>query len=485
VKAEMASYVMFNGVQTSGTTPKKQQASEMVAQTLVRPALPHLPPPCPAGINPASSPYQSALGHDISAQLSGGQVEVGRLKLKTPTSVFLCSFEGLKFLHSRIPTALERHGEGRLDMEQLYAMVLPSAYKTATTKFGASLLIRLVQYSAPAQRQRMVLRLLPSVHALAIHFEGHKVITGLLSHSRQDLQNLLTKEVAKVAVELSLCSPGSRVIQAAVKCSVPGAAAVVEISQRLAAVCFHLAKDKFGSKVLCTLLTCVAPLHTSQLRTSLLHILPQLSKHGHGHRVVKRLYRHGSSKECFAVSRHLLNHLPALMASPHGSQLVGSIVLSRAPKSGDRGWQVLDKLVRLVVTITDQLGAEETAEKVLGEVLELESLRKVAIGYLANTGAVVKEMGKNGKGHRIEEYAWMQELAGGCKPAVTFVDLPKFLLLLEVTNGLLNNNGENMEEWKVADRCLKAATVQLLKKCEHLLKTGNSTAFELDELHPE
>ena len=147
--------------------------------------------------------------------------------------------------------------------------------------------------------------------------------------------------------------------------------------------------------------------------------------------------------------------------------------------------QVLDKLVRLVMTITDLLGAEETAEKVLGEVLELESLRKVAIGYLANTGAVVKEMGKNGKGHRIEEYAWMQELAGSCKPAVTFVDLPKFLLLLEVTNGLLNNNEGNMEEWKVADRCLKVATVQLLKKCEHLLKTGNSTAFELDELHPE
>ena len=142
--------------------------------------------------------------------------------------------------------------------------------------------------------------------------------------------------------------------------------------------------------------------------------------------------------------------------------------------------------MKLVVSMTDQFGAEETAEKVLGEVLELETLRKVAIGYLANTGAVVKEMGKNGKGHRIEEYAWMQELAGGCKPAVTFIDLPKFLLLLEVTNGLLNNNnGENMEVWKAVDRCLKAATVQLLKKCERLLKTGNSTAFELDELHAE
>ena len=82
-----------------------------------------------------------------------------------------------------------RHGEGRLGLEQLYAMVLPSAYKIATTKFGANLLLRLVemnilklleqfstqvQYSAPAQRQRMVLRLLPNINALAIHFEGQK-----------------------------------------------------------------------------------------------------------------------------------------------------------------------------------------------------------------------------------------------------------------------------------------------------------------------
>ena len=40
--------------------------------------------------------------------------------------------------------SLHRHGEGRLDLEQLYAMVLPSVYKTATTKFGANLLLRLV-----------------------------------------------------------------------------------------------------------------------------------------------------------------------------------------------------------------------------------------------------------------------------------------------------------------------------------------------------
>lgn len=226
------------------------------------------------------------------------------------------------------------------------------------------------------------------------------------------------------------------------------------------------------------------PLHTSQLRTSLVHLLPDLSKDGNGHRVVKRLYRHGSSKECFAVSRHLLSRLPAHMASPHGSQLVGSIVLSRAPKSGDRGWQVLDNLVRLVVTMADQFGVEETAEKVL-EVLKLETLRKVAIGYLANTGAVVKEMGKNGKGHRIEEYSWMQELAGNGRPAVTFVDLPKLFLLLEVTNNLLNKNEENHEVWKATDKVLKEATVQLLKKCELLMKTGNSTAFELDELHSE
>ena len=147
--------------------------------------------------------------------------------------------------------------------------------------------------------------------------------------------------------------------------------------------------------------------------------------------------------------------------------------------------QVLDKLVRLVVTTTNRAnsGVVDSAFD-LGEVLQLEPLRKVAIGYLANTGAVVKEMGKNGRGHRIEEYSWMTDLAGGCKPAVTFIDLPKFLLLLEVTNGLLNN-GKNMEEWKAVNGCLRAATVQLLKKCEKLLKTGNSTAFELDEHHAE
>ena len=33
------------------------------------------------------------------------------------------------------------------------------------------------------------------------------------------------------------------------KYSIPGAAAVVDISQRLAATCSQLAKDKFGSKV--------------------------------------------------------------------------------------------------------------------------------------------------------------------------------------------------------------------------------------------
>ena len=70
--SEITSKVMMSEVQTSSgeTTPKKQQASEMVAQTLVRPTLPPLPPPCPASINPASSPYQSALAHDISAQVS-------------------------------------------------------------------------------------------------------------------------------------------------------------------------------------------------------------------------------------------------------------------------------------------------------------------------------------------------------------------------------------------------------------------------------
>ena len=93
----------------------------------------------------------------VTFQVSGGPV---KLKLKTATSLFLCSPQGLSFLHSRIPIALERwlpmefhiweatfccrHGEGRLDLEQLYAMVLPTVFKIATSKFGAALLLRLV-----------------------------------------------------------------------------------------------------------------------------------------------------------------------------------------------------------------------------------------------------------------------------------------------------------------------------------------------------
>ena len=37
--------------------------------------------------------------------------------------------------------------------------------------------------------------------------------------------------------------------QTAVKSSIPGAASVVDITQKLADNCFQLAKDKFGSKV--------------------------------------------------------------------------------------------------------------------------------------------------------------------------------------------------------------------------------------------
>ena len=44
------------------------------------------------------------------------------------------------------------------------------------------------------------------------------------------------------------------------------------------------------------------------------------------------------------------------MGSPHGSQLIRSVVLSRAPKSGDRGWQVLDKLVMLGVALSENKG---------------------------------------------------------------------------------------------------------------------------------
>ena len=63
----MAVPMIFNA---PSATPKKQQASKMVAQTLVRPAPLPLPQPCPACVNPSSSPYQSALGHDISTQVT-------------------------------------------------------------------------------------------------------------------------------------------------------------------------------------------------------------------------------------------------------------------------------------------------------------------------------------------------------------------------------------------------------------------------------
>ena len=146
--------------------------------------------------------------------------------------------------------------------------------------------------------------------------------------------------------------------------------------------------------------------------------------------------------------------------------------------------QVLDKLVRLTVAIADCSEVEEAVKKVLEELMAQPMLRELAGGYLVNTGAVVKEMGKNGKGHRIEEYSWMQELAGGDKPGATLIDLPKFLLLLETTNGLLND-GKNVEVWKAVSGGLRSATAHLLKECEVLLKTGNSTVFELDELHDE
>jgi len=287
------------------------------------------------------------------------------------------------------------------------------------------------------------------------------------------------------------------VIQTAVKSSIPGAAAVVDITQKLAANCFQLVKDKFGSKVLCTLLTCVAPLHTAALRSNLIRLLKELPWHAHGHRVVKRLYHEGSSKECAAISKYLLNNLRALMGSPHGSQLIRSVVLSRAPKSGDRGWQVLDKLVMLGVDLSENKGTG-AVQNVLEMLVKEPAVRKLASGYLANTGAVVNEMSKRcvvrsrgetycgdalwrEKGHRIEEYSWMQELASGGKPALAAPDLPKLLLLLEITNGVLNKE-EDVEVWKENSACIKETTVALLKECEIMLKAGNATVFELDEV---
>ena len=108
---------------------------------------------------------------------------------------------------------------------------------------------------------------------------------------------------------------------------------------------------------------------------------------------MKRLYHEGSSKECAAISKYLLNNLQALMGSPHGSQLIRSVVLSRAPKSGDRGWQVLDKLVMLGVDLSENKGTR-AVQNVLEMLAREPATRKLASGYLANTGAVVNEMSK-------------------------------------------------------------------------------------------
>ena len=47
------------------------------------------------------------------------------------------------------------------------------------------------------------------------------------------------------------------------------------------------------------------------------------------------------------------------------------------------------------------------------------------------------------------------------------------------------NDEKNVEVWKAVSGGLRSATAHLLKECEVLLKTGNSTVFELDELHDE
>ena len=60
-------------------------------------------------------------------------------------------------------------------------------------------------------------------------------------------------------------------------------------------------------------------------------------------------------------------------------------------------------------------------------------------------------------------------------------DLPKLLLLLEITNGVLNKE-EDVEVWKENSACIKETTVALLKECEIMLKAGNATVFELDEV---
>ena len=44
------------------------------------------------------------------------------------------------------------------------------------------------------------------------------------------------------------------------------------------------------------------------------------------------------------------------------------------------------------------------------------------------------------------------------------------------------NKEEDVEVRKKNSACIKETTVALLKECEIMLKTGNATVFELDEV---
>jgi hypothetical protein len=225
----------------AGAPLVKLQASAMVAQ----PVGPHrppdclaLPPPCPAPLHarPATSLLQELPAHQFPS-----------------TRLFLCSPAGLQFLHPRIPLALQRHGEGGLGLEQLYSLLLPVPAYYATTHYGGLLLARLIEFSSPTQRQRLVLRLVPRVAELALHEEGHRAVVGLLRHSGPELQLLLVRELGRVeGAALCCCGPGSRVVQEAVKATAPSSDArqeLVLLAGRLAGIALHVAMDKYGSKV--------------------------------------------------------------------------------------------------------------------------------------------------------------------------------------------------------------------------------------------
>ena len=130
------------------TSPLKLQASHMMAHALPGscPSL-FLPPPCPAPLPPYLPPAIPLI-----------QEMIGK---KTPLAILLPTT--LEQLLPHLPLALQQHGEGGLQLEHIYSILLPSLNTVATSDTGSKLLVQLLRHSAPTQRRRLALCLLPQV----------------------------------------------------------------------------------------------------------------------------------------------------------------------------------------------------------------------------------------------------------------------------------------------------------------------------------